>query len=316
MSATRRNGAGLFLAAAAFLAAATTACSRNNIEAINLANEADGEKKANPDDALGKYQQAAQMDPDNHRILYKLALAYKNKESWSDEVATLAKAEAADKKAHGKYTFANYWWDDGFAMLHLARDGKGAWADAKSRLDQAVAIDPNYADAYFDRAEVDLHVNDDEQGALNDYTKAIDLKPDNTGFYPALGNLYMDLGDYKESEQVFKVALDGFMKEGDKNAAVIHNDLGNVYDAEHKVDDAIAQFNSALQACGQCTDHPETFFYLGSAESEKSPPAPQGASHIRQFNKAACKGAQAKKFADLCSQVPDIAKRYNITDLN
>jgi tetratricopeptide (TPR) repeat protein len=312
MSATKRLGAGIIILAAA--ACATAACSRNNIEAINLANEADQEKKANPDDALSKYQQAAQMDPDNHRILYKLALAYKGKESWSDEVATLAKAEAADKKAHGKYTFANYWWDDGYAEVHLARDGKSQWTEAKSRLDQAIAIDPNFADAYFDRAEVDLHL-DQEQDALNDYSKAIEIKPDNIGFYSALGNLYMDLGDYKEAEQVFKAALD-FMKEGDKNAAVIHNDLGNVYDAQKRFDDAIAQFNSALQACGQCTDHPETFFYLGSAESEKSPPAPQGASHIRQFFKAACKGAQAKKYADLCAQVPDIAKRYNITDLN
>ena len=59
-------------------ALAIAACSRNNIEAVNLANEGDQEKKANNlDGAISKYEQAANLDPTNHRILGKLPVRTK-----------------------------------------------------------------------------------------------------------------------------------------------------------------------------------------------------------------------------------------------
>lgn len=54
-------------------------CSRNNIEAVNLANEGDKSKSVNVDEAISKYEQAVNLDPTNHRILWKLALAYTKK---------------------------------------------------------------------------------------------------------------------------------------------------------------------------------------------------------------------------------------------
>ena len=64
------------------LAVSTTGCSRRSIEAVNLANEADQQKKVDVEGAIGKYEQAVQLDPTNHRIMYKLAMAYKKKEVW------------------------------------------------------------------------------------------------------------------------------------------------------------------------------------------------------------------------------------------
>ena len=64
----------------AFAALTALACSRNNIEAVNLANEGDQAKSANVDEAVSKYDQATRLDPDNARIWWKLALAYEKKE--------------------------------------------------------------------------------------------------------------------------------------------------------------------------------------------------------------------------------------------
>src|SRR5580704_8289311 len=69
------------------LAFGAAACSRNNIEAVNLANDGDQARGTNLDEAISKYEQATKLDPTNHRILWKLALAYSKKEAW-DKVAS------------------------------------------------------------------------------------------------------------------------------------------------------------------------------------------------------------------------------------
>lgn len=311
------------LAAASLFAIA--GCSRNNIEAINLANEGDKEKASNPEDAIAKYQQAVQLDPTNHKILWKLALAYAKKEDWSNVTATCSKAEDAEKHANkdNKPSFANYYWEDGYAMKKLALAGSGNWQDAKSRFEQCIAIDPNYADAYEDLGEVLYHL-DDEQGALQNYSKAIELKPDNTDFYAPLASLYFDLAFFDLAEQVLKVPLSPdsqFAKEGDKNLFGIHAGLGNVYDAEAaqggasasgKVASAITEFEAAKKACGDCQDHKEAYFYLGNAYAEATPVRQDGIAQLRSFYKIACKGAQAKKYEELCTQASEIASRkYN-----
>ena len=92
-------------------------CSRNNIEAVNLANEGDQAKGSNLDEAISKYEQATKLDPTNHRILWKLALSYHKKEAW-DKVATTC--SAAEKQAP---TFANYYFEHGHALMEQAKKG-------------------------------------------------------------------------------------------------------------------------------------------------------------------------------------------------
>ena len=46
---------------------ALTGCSRDHIEAVNLANEGDQAVKVNVEGAIQKYEQAIQLDPTNHR---------------------------------------------------------------------------------------------------------------------------------------------------------------------------------------------------------------------------------------------------------
>ena len=74
-------GVVLAVTTATGLAGGSLGCSRNNIEAVNLANEGDKAKSTDIDGAISKYEQATNLDPTNHRILWKLALAYTKKEA-------------------------------------------------------------------------------------------------------------------------------------------------------------------------------------------------------------------------------------------
>ena len=71
---TRKVG-NVGLCIAGLTALSMSGCSRDHIEAINLANEGDQSVKVNVEGAITKYEQAIQLAPTNHRILWKLANA-------------------------------------------------------------------------------------------------------------------------------------------------------------------------------------------------------------------------------------------------
>ena len=108
------------VAATVLVAAASVGCSRNNIEAVNLANEGDQAKSANIDEAISKYEQATTLDADNPRIWWKLVLAYEKKEDWQKMAAAASHAEEAAEKADGKKTHADYYFRQGYALEQLA----------------------------------------------------------------------------------------------------------------------------------------------------------------------------------------------------
>src|SRR5690606_20565914 len=103
-----------------------TACSRDHIEAINLANEADKQVSVDTAGAIQKYEAAIQLDPTNHLIIDKLSKAYEKKEDWDKMASTLSKAVGV---APG---FANYWERRGMALTKLAEGGNpDAWKEAQ-----------------------------------------------------------------------------------------------------------------------------------------------------------------------------------------
>src|SRR5262245_64284431 len=111
-------GFGLLLASTM---GASLGCSRNAIEAINLANDADKQKDVDVDGAISKYEQASQLDPTNHRILFKLGMAYRKKEAWDKLSSTMARATQIAPK------FANYLYWRGAAIEMLAEKKTGSW---------------------------------------------------------------------------------------------------------------------------------------------------------------------------------------------
>jgi tetratricopeptide (TPR) repeat protein len=281
-----------------------SACSRNNIEAVNLANEGDKERATNIDGAVSKYEQATNLDPTNHKILGKLARAYQKKEQWDKVASTCAKAEKLDPKDAG------YFFLHGLALARQAVKGPTGWADAKAPLQEAIKLDPNLADAHFELAEVFLRL-DDESSALQAYTKAIMTKPDNLGFYGPLAELYVRLNFVDQAEQVLTQAL-SFGKEGDKALFAVHSLLGDIYDRKRDSSRAVASYEAAKKACGACTESGQqiAFFNLGAAYASLNPPKKNEAiQQLQSFQKMVCKGGAAQRYADQCTQAQQLAQK-------
>ncbi len=287
---------------------AAAACSRNNIEAVNLANEGDQARANNIDDAISKYEQATRLDPTNHRILWKLALAYAKKEEWDKVAQTCSLAEKQAPE------FANYWYMHGHALLVQAQKGTVGWGEAKEPLQTAISKDPGYADAYEDLGDVQLHL-DDEQEALRNYAKAIETKPDTLSYYVPYADLLNNLGYTDQAGQVLKEGL-SYSKGTEKALFNIHSLLGSIYEMQGNAPGALGEYESAKKACGQCNEPGQAiaYFNVGSAYATANPPRKSEAMNaLQSFQKMVCKGAGAQRYADQCAQAQQFATRLGGT---
>jgi tetratricopeptide (TPR) repeat protein len=284
------------------------ACSRNNIEAVNLANEGDQAKASNLDEAISKYEQATKLDPTSHRIMWKLALAYSKKEQWDKVAQTCALAEKQAPE------FANYWYMHGHALYEQAQKGSVGWGEAKEPLQTAISKDANYADAYEDLAEVNLHM-DDEQEALRNYTKAIEAKPDTLSFYVPYADLLNNLGYVDQAETGLREGL-SYSKGGEKALFNLHSLLGSIYEEKGNAPSALTEYEAARKACGPCNEpgQPIAFFNVGTAYATATPPRRSEAiSALQAFSKVVCKGAAAARYADQCAQAQQFATKLGGT---
>jgi tetratricopeptide (TPR) repeat protein len=292
------------------IALAASSCSRNNIEAVNLAIEADKVKGSNIDEAISKYEQATNMDPNNHRIWWKLALAYHKKEQW-DKVANAC--SRAEKIAP---TFANYFMEHGVALARQAQKGPTSWADCKEPLNQALKLDANLADAHFELAEAMLHL-DDEAGALQAYSKAVEVRPDEHAFYGPYADQLLRLGFIDQAEQILKESLNYPPKDGEqKRLFVVHSLLGAVAELRGNLTGAVTSYEAAKKSCGQCAEpgQPIAYFNLGVAYANLNPPEKSKAvQNLQAFQKVICKGAAAQRYADQCATAQAVATKMGGT---
>jgi tetratricopeptide (TPR) repeat protein len=281
--------------AAVGMAAVATGCSRDHIEAINLANEGDQSVKVNVEGAIQKYEQAIQLDPTNHRILYKLAVAYEKKEEWDKLASTLARAVQVAPE------FANYWFKRGFALVKAAESGNpDAYEQAKEPLKKCIEKDPNLAECYHFLGEASLWT-DDEQAALENYTKAIEHDPTVGYFYPPLAELYITLKFHKEAEQILKEGT-RIVPPGEKTNNYLYAMYILLFQTAQARDDKpsmVASVEKAQEVAGDA--HPEISFILGSTYAVMDPPRKEKAVQLlNSFSKRACRGANAAKFKEQC----------------
>ncbi len=277
------------------LALSQAACSRNGIEAINLANEGDQSVKVNVENAIQKYEQAVQLDPTNHRILWKLATAYEKKEDWDKMASTLSRATSMAPD------FATYWYKRGSALVSQAEAGnKDAFEQAKEPLKKCIEKDPNLAECYFLMGEC-LQWTDDEQGAVDNYSKAIQHDPTKGFFYPNLADLYLLFKLDKEAEQVINEGTK-LVPQDEKNLPKIYNMFILLANAAQMRGDKAAQLAAVEKAekfAGEA--HPEFSFDLGSTYATMDPPQKEKAVRLlNTFTKRVCRGAGAKKFQEQC----------------
>jgi tetratricopeptide (TPR) repeat protein len=199
LQARRNVGAGvLSLMIGAALGGSASGCSRDHIEAVNLANAGDQAVKVNVRGAVAKYEEATRLDPSNHHIFWKLAMAYQKQEEWGKMESTLSRASDAAP------TNADYFYYRGYALIKIAEGGNmDAYADAKAPLSKCVQVDPNYAECYYWLGQAEQWTGN-EQAAIENYSKAIEHDPTIGYFYPPLAEMYIHLKMYNEGEQVLK----------------------------------------------------------------------------------------------------------------
>jgi len=283
------------MALAAGLAMTTligSGCSRHRQEAIILANQGDNIVELDPNGAIQKYEQATQLDPANHYILYKLAKAYKKKEEWDKVASTLARATDLAP------TYGNYWFERGWALTQQAKKGSITYEDCKEPYKKCIEADPNKDECYAQLAIAYLWT-DDEQKALQNFTKAIEHRADNVDYYTRLADLYIRLGLETEAEKVLTAAKE-VADPRDKRLYNVHTLLAGIYRDREQVDRMVAEFEAAKAVKGE---DPGLLFNLGMAYSKLKPPKKAEALQmLKGFSARACKGKHAKKYKVQCEQ--------------
>ena len=154
-------------------------------------------------------------------------------------------------------------------------------------------------------------IGDDEAGAIQNWTKALETQPEQTMYYVSLADEYTRLMFFDQAEQVLREGL-SFAKEDDKHLFNMHALLGSLYENKGDFTRAVAEYEASKKSCdsNKCNDHKEAFFNLGSAYAELNPPRKNEAiQQLQSFWKITCKGALAAKYADQCSQSQEIVRR-------
>lgn len=284
---------------------ALTGCSRDHIEAVNLANEGDQAVKVNVEGAIQKYEQAIQLDPTNHRILWKLAVAYEKKEDWEKMASTLSRAVQVAPD------FANYWYKRGNALLQQAAAGNpDAYEQAKEPLKECIKRDPNIAECYHQLGEA-YEMTGDEQAAVENYSKAIEHDSSIGFFYPPLAELYITYKLFKEAEQVTQAGLSVVPPTAKNSSALYGMCVIQAKAALLRGDKAaqLAAVEKAEQFVGE-DSHPDAAFNLGSTYATMDPPQKEKALRLlNQFTKRTCRGGNAAKWKEQCEQTASLIQK-------
>jgi tetratricopeptide (TPR) repeat protein len=118
------------------------------------------------DGALADFNEALRIDPNHLEAVRNRALAYRDANDLRSAAADLVQALARAPRAAA----ASLYFD--LAGVHLLR---ADWAAALPLLDQAIAINPQHAEAYIHRGNARYHLNDPL--AFDDHIRAYRLSP-------------------------------------------------------------------------------------------------------------------------------------------
>ena len=134
------------------------------------------------------------------------------------------------------------------------REGKkhqGNWFEARKFFDQAIALKPDFAEAYFERGKVTI--GDAEQ--IKDFLKVTQLKPNFAPAFYHLGLIYF-LTDLAESFKYYTKTVE--LDPGNFEAYIA---LGNIHRLNGKMDAAIENYTKAVEI----NPDDRTFYIRGQA---------------------------------------------------
>ncbi|MCL1911756.1 MAG: tetratricopeptide repeat protein [Leptospirales bacterium] len=123
----------------------------------------------------------------------------------------------------------------------VAYDDKKDYDRAISDYNNAIRLDPDYAYAYYNRG-IAYRKKGDYDRAIADYTQAIRLDPNYAYAYNNRGNAYSDKKDYDRAIADYTQAI-----KIDPNLAVAYNNRGIAYRKKGDYDRAIADYTQAIK---------------------------------------------------------------------
>jgi tetratricopeptide (TPR) repeat protein len=139
---------------------------------------------------------AYRYNEDNILVLYDLALNYEKLDIPKKSILYYHKYLDLDP-------FAEHVWNN----LGLIYTGMENFEKAGESFDYALAINPHFYPAYFDKADM-LVLSNNIQGAIEIYSELLSEDSSNTKALCDMGNCYEQIGDYHEALKIYKQTLD------------------------------------------------------------------------------------------------------------
>jgi tetratricopeptide (TPR) repeat protein len=189
-----------------------------------MANQNTGDRKG----AERAYRRGLEIAPDNVELRNALGWALFQDGRTAEAVAEYERALAVDPqhaKAHNN--------------LALALVELGRLEEAEGHFQASLAIEPR-AEIYSDLGFVKARLGRGEE-ALADYRKALELDPNCASAHLNLAVTFVQAGALADAESHYRRALPG------RPTAETHNGLGFVLARQGRMDEAIAEFRTAIE---------------------------------------------------------------------
>ncbi len=204
---------------------------------------------------LDYFEQAIAKDP-NYALAYAGKASAYNKLSGFNAIPPhegFPKARAAASKALEL--------DDQLAEAHVVLGFvkhlyDWDWSGAEKEFKQAIAINPNNADAHQGYGYF-LSLMGRSEEALAEMKRAQELDPLSIDKIMAVGEVFYYQRNYDQTIEQLRRAL-----EMDPNSGLTHWGLGNVYVQKGMYDDAIRQYEKSIPLSGDSPDEPASLAYV------------------------------------------------------
>jgi tetratricopeptide (TPR) repeat protein/S1-C subfamily serine protease len=181
------------------------------------------------DKALAAINEAIQLQPNNPNLYNQKLIVLRDLKKYREAAAAINKAIELSPRAAFYNNRGN------------VRDDLGDKQGAIDDYNQAIKINPNYAQAYYNRGIVRDELGD-KPGAIDDYNLAIKINPNYAQAYYNRGNARDDLGDKQGAIDDYNQAI-----KFNPNYAPAYNNRGVVRDDLGDKPGAIDDYNQAIK---------------------------------------------------------------------
>ena len=164
------------------------------------------------------------------------------------EEGNLQEADALDAKALDDYKTAVEYAPSNWRIHHnlaISLAMKGQYKTAIDRLNTVIDLKDDYANAYFNRAELNFELKQFPQ-AIRDYSRAIELTDNDPQYFNSRGHCRFMLESYDEAIEDYRRAV-----ELASDSAVYHTDLADAYQFTGQWKDAAETYREAVAINGQ-----------------------------------------------------------------